>query len=69
MPYNISKKKLVNIFLVYRRKCLIYFIHRLGLTNVVIVPDGAAITMDYRTDRVRVFVNKKGVVIRTPLIG
>jgi hypothetical protein len=70
MPYNISKKELVNIILNSLEKMFsFYFIIRLGLTNVFIVPEGSAITLDYRTDRVRVFIDKKGVVTQTPSIG
>ncbi len=70
MPYNISKKELVNIILNSLEKMFsFYFIIRLGFTNVFIVPEGSAITLDYRTDRVRVFVDKKGVVTQIPSIG
>ena len=41
----------------------------LGLTNVLLLPEDALITMDYRTDRVRVFIDKDGIVVRTPRIG
>lgn len=41
----------------------------LGLTNVVVVPENSPITMDFRTDRIRVLVNKSGLVIRVPTIG
>ncbi|KAL6864802.1 hypothetical protein ACP4OV_015953 [Aristida adscensionis] len=34
--------------------------------NVVVVPLGAPVTMDYRTDRVRIFVD---TVARPPTIG
>lgn len=30
--------------------------------SVYIVPFGMMVTMDYRTDRVRIFVNRKGIV-------
>jgi hypothetical protein len=33
------------------------------------VKEGSMLTMDYRTDRVRVFVNKQGIVVRTPGIS
>jgi hypothetical protein len=48
---------------------LIYFINHLGLTNVVIVPEGSAVTADYRTDRVRIVVDKNGIVIEIPRTG
>ncbi|KAK9747666.1 hypothetical protein RND81_02G007100 [Saponaria officinalis] len=40
-------------------------------TNVeaVIVPDGSFVTADFRCDRVRVWVDCHGVVIRPPTIG
>ncbi|KAK9747664.1 hypothetical protein RND81_02G006900 [Saponaria officinalis] len=40
-------------------------------TNVqaVIVPDGSIVTDDFRCDRVRVWVDCNGVVIRAPIIG
>jgi len=37
--------------------------------NVFIVPEDSMVTMDYRTDRVRVFVNDEGKVVRQPKIG
>ncbi|XP_076467852.1 uncharacterized protein LOC143298782 [Babylonia areolata] len=33
------------------------------------VPDGAPVTMDYRQDRVRVFVNDQDVVVSVPMTG
>jgi len=36
---------------------------------VHIMPENAPCTMDYRTDRVRIFVDKDGKVISTPSIG
>jgi hypothetical protein len=41
----------------------------LGLTNVVAINENSPVTMDYRTDRVRVFVNDKGIVTRVPTTG
>jgi hypothetical protein len=32
------------------------------LTNVVVVPEGSMVTMDFRTDRARVFVDASGKV-------
>jgi hypothetical protein len=39
------------------------------LTNVHILPPGSMVTMDYRTDRVRVNVNEQGRVASTPTVG
>ena len=33
------------------------------------VKEGSMVTMDYRTDRVRVFVDSKGIVKQTPTVG
>lgn len=54
------------IFLIDRRR---FLISCLGFTNVVIIPDGSMVTMDFRMDRVRVFVDKDGIVVRTPRTG
>ncbi|CAF3987842.1 unnamed protein product [Rotaria sordida] len=40
-----------------------------GFTNVVIVKEGSPITLDYRVNRVRVFVNDNGIVVHVPTIG
>ena len=37
--------------------------------NVVILPAGSVVTMDFRTDRVRVFVDENNVVKMTPRIS
>eukprot|EP01039_Chlorochromonas_danica_P007745 gene7745-8556_t len=37
--------------------------------QVVTVPHNAMTTMDYRADRVRIFVNASGKVVRPPRIG
>jgi hypothetical protein len=37
--------------------------------KIFIVKPNSAVTLDYRTDRVRIFVNKNNNVIRTPVIG
>jgi hypothetical protein len=42
---------------------------QIGFTNVMTVKAGSAITMDYRTDRVRVFVDNKGVVTSVSTVG
>ncbi|CAM4889602.1 unnamed protein product [Rotaria socialis] len=40
-----------------------------GFDNVLIVEQGSPITLDYRTDRVRVFVDANGIVVTVPKIG
>jgi hypothetical protein len=40
-----------------------------GKVNVQIVPDGSMVTEDYRLDRVRIFVDEEGNVVRSPNIG
>ena len=40
-----------------------------GVKDVEIVPEDAMVTADFRTDRVRVFVDGSGKVARTPTIG
>jgi len=37
--------------------------------QVVIVPYGSVVTADYRTDRVRIYVDVEGIVVETPRIG
>ena len=37
--------------------------------QVFIVQDGSIVTTDYRLDRVRIYVNKKGIVSGIPIIG
>ncbi|MGW6917163.1 serine protease inhibitor, partial [Kitasatospora sp. NPDC054939] len=37
--------------------------------EVVYVPEGAAVTMDYRESRVRIVHDRDGIVTRTPRIG
>jgi hypothetical protein len=39
------------------------------LSQVTIVPNGSMVTMDYRTDRVRVFVDEAGIVSQIPSRG
>ncbi|KAM0966553.1 hypothetical protein FF1_022339 [Malus domestica] len=39
------------------------------LVNAVIVKEGMFVTTDFRYDRVRVWVNKHGIVTRVPAIG
>ncbi|UJR08442.1 hypothetical protein I4U23_012712 [Adineta vaga] len=40
-----------------------------GFKNVMTINEGSVITMDFCSNRVRVFVNKKGIVSRTPTIA
>lgn len=40
-----------------------------GITSVDILPDDAMVTTDFRTDRVRVFVDAGGKVSRPPRVG
>lgn len=42
---------------------------KLGFTNVEILKEGSPATLDYRTDRVRVFVDDAGLVTMAPVIG
>ncbi|RZC50474.1 hypothetical protein C5167_018900 [Papaver somniferum] len=37
--------------------------------NAVLVPEGSIVTMDFRCDRVRVWINSAGRVYQTPTIG
>ncbi|KAK6164529.1 hypothetical protein DH2020_001393 [Rehmannia glutinosa] len=37
--------------------------------NAIVLKDGTPVTADFRCDRVRVWVNDYGVVIRAPTIG
>jgi len=39
------------------------------LVNAVIVPEGSFVTADFRCDRVRVWVDKDGIVYQVPIIG
>ncbi|CAF1343960.1 unnamed protein product [Adineta steineri] len=40
-----------------------------GFTNVMVVKEGSLITMDYRANRVRVFVDKQGNVKASPSVA
>ena len=40
-----------------------------GFSHVMAIRAGSMVTMDYRTDRVRVYVDKHGIVTRTPTIA
>ena len=42
---------------------------QIGFKNVMTVKEGSMITLDYRTDRIRVFVNNKGIVKSVPTVG
>ena len=37
--------------------------------TVILVPEGSAVTADFRTDRVRIFVDSKNLVVGIPQIG
>ncbi len=37
--------------------------------KIMLVPQDSMVTMDYRTDRVRIFVDSEGNVARTPTLG
>ncbi|XP_018813390.1 glu S.griseus protease inhibitor-like [Juglans regia] len=39
------------------------------LVDAVIVPKGSVVTQDFRCDRVRVWVDEKGIVYQVPHIG
>lgn len=40
-----------------------------GIDNVQILPEDSYVTMDYCTDRVRIFVDANGIVVRPPMVG
>ena len=40
-----------------------------GLTKVIILPEDSMYTEDYREDRVRIFVDASGKVVRPPMVG
>jgi len=40
-----------------------------GFTNIVILPENSIVTMDYRFDRVRIFVDASGNVSSVPTVG
>lgn len=42
---------------------------QLPAATVQVVPNTGMMTMDYRIDRVRVFVDDKGIIAREPRIG
>ncbi|AES61052.1 putative proteinase inhibitor I13, potato inhibitor I [Medicago truncatula] len=39
------------------------------LVNAIIVPEGSAVILDFRCDRVWVWVDKDGIVFKVPTIG
>ena len=42
----------------------------LSLSTIQVIPDNSIVTMDYREDRVRIFVDEKtGKVVNAPRIG
>ncbi|CAF1393483.1 unnamed protein product [Rotaria sp. Silwood1] len=40
-----------------------------GFTNVVLIKEGSPVTADYNMDRVRITVNKQGIVTQIPMIS
>ncbi|CAF3056747.1 unnamed protein product, partial [Rotaria sp. Silwood2] len=40
-----------------------------GFKNVEIIKEGTPVTLDYRTNRVRVHVNKEGIVATAPMVA
>lgn len=42
---------------------------RPDLAQVVTVPQDAMVTQDYRLDRVRVYIDAEGKVVRPPMVG
>ncbi len=40
-----------------------------GIKTVQVLPIGSPVTMDYRLDRVRIYVDKEGKVVRAPTVG
>lgn len=40
-----------------------------GNVNAIVVRDGTSVTDDFRCDRVWVWVNRYGAVVRVPTIG
>jgi hypothetical protein len=40
-----------------------------SITTIQVLPKDSMVTMDYRTDRVRIFVDDNNKVVRTPIIG
>eukprot|EP01034_Spumella_vulgaris_P026550 gene26550-33148_t len=37
--------------------------------RVIVVPQGSIVTMDFRVDRLRLFVDENGVVVQPPRVG
>ncbi len=37
--------------------------------NAQVIPEGSPVTMDYRTDRVRILVDGSGIVVSVPIRG
>ena len=42
---------------------------RSDLERVEVIPEGAPVTRDFRIDRVRIFVDAEGRVVRIPKVG
>jgi hypothetical protein len=42
---------------------------RPDLVSVLSIPQGSMVTCDYREDRVRVYIDSNGIVVRAPTIG
>lgn len=40
-----------------------------GVKDVQILPEDSMVTMDFREDRVRIFVDTNGIVVRVPTVG
>lgn len=67
--FVLSNKKQVNFFSNEFIDIYLLLSMQIGFTNVRTIPDGSPVTLDYRTDRVRVFVDKNGIVTETPVIA
>ncbi|KNA21306.1 hypothetical protein SOVF_043920 [Spinacia oleracea] len=37
--------------------------------HIFILQEGSPVTSDFRCDRVRVFINTRGIVVKTPVVG
>ncbi len=43
--------------------------YRPDIKTIQIIPQGSMVTMDFREDRVRIFVDQQGKVAKSPHIG
>lgn len=43
--------------------------HHPEITEVHVVPQGSPVTMDFRPDRVRIYVDENGLVVKAPRPG